>query len=154
MNSQILKVSLVFILLISLSALSGCYRHEDRRLSNSLTFDYQKHTGEISRELQLTEDQEKRLEQLISSFEEKRNELKEGHTLIKQVVQQLSKEQFDELYIKSSISNYLKGVEEISIGFTEQLSSFHKMLTTEQRSLLAKHIAAAGEGYHQHRFVY
>jgi hypothetical protein len=74
--------------------------------------------------------------------------------LVKQVVQQLSKEQFDELYIKSSISNYLEGVEEISIGFTEQLSSFHKMLTTEQRSLLAKHLAAAGEGYHQHRFVY
>ena len=66
--------------------------------------------------------------------------LEKGHTVVEEVFNQLSAEQFDEQYVTNEISEYLDEVEEISLDFVTKLSEFHNTLTNKQRIKLAQHL--------------
>lgn len=138
MKPQRAKVLLFSILLMGFIALSGCSHHGNRYRSENHNFS--NHTDRISQELDLSQDQEKHLEVLISNLEDKHTALEKGHTVVEEVFNQLSAEQFDEQYVTNEISEYLDEVEEISLDFVTKLSEFHNTLTNKQRIKLAQHL--------------
>jgi len=149
MKPQRAKVLLFSILLMGFITLTGCSHHGNRHRSDNHNFS--NHADRITQELELSQNQEKQLEVLISNLEDKRAALAKGHTVVEEVFKQLSAEQFDEQYITNAISEYLDEVEEISLDFVIKLSELHNTLTNKQRIKLAQHLPSTErERYHRH----
>jgi len=148
MKLQRIKIVLLSTLLIGFVAVSGCSRHNNRYQSGNHNF--RDHTERISRELDLTQYQEKQLEVLISNLEDKRAVVKKGHEIVDAIVQQLNSDQFDEEYAAQTISNYLNEVEEVSLDFVTELSTLHSTLSDEQRVKLAQHLPSSDRDHNNH----
>ena len=148
MKLQRIKIVLLSTLLIGFVAVSGCSRHNNRYQSGNHNFS--DHTQRISRELHLTQYQEKQLEVLVSNLEDKRAVVEKGHEGVEAIVQQLYSDQFDEEYAAQTISNYLNEVEGVSLDFVTELSALHETLSGEQRVKLVQHLSLTDRDHKNH----
>ena len=148
MKLKIIKIVVLSTLLIGFVAVSGCSRHNKRYQTGNQNFSG--HTERISRELDLTQYQEKQLEVLASNLEDKRAVVEKGHEIVEAIVQQLNSDQFDEEYAAQTISNYLNEVEGVSLDFVTELSALHETLSGEQRVKLAQHLSSTDRDHNNH----
>jgi Spy/CpxP family protein refolding chaperone len=148
MKIKRIKIVLLSTLLIGFVAVSGCSRHNNRYQSGN--HDFRDHTERISRELDLTQYQEKQLEVLASNLEDKRAVVEKGHEIVEAIVQELNSDQFDEEYAAQTISNYLNEVKGVSLDFVTELSALHDTLSDEQRVKLTQQLSLTDRGHNNH----
>jgi Spy/CpxP family protein refolding chaperone len=136
MNTHILKKSIIMSLLVGMLLITGCHMHDRRHHSDTGRF--HDRTEHIVKTLGLNQAQERKLEEILSGPESKNAAHGRGHRLVDDITKELQKEELDEVYLRKATSSYLKELEEASFEFVSQLAAFHKTLTSEQKSELAK----------------
>ena len=136
MNEQAAYKLITIILSIGLLVITGCHHHGSRRYYS--TRDLNNVTDKIVKDLELNQSQERQLDAILSSLEEKKDELSRGHELVDEISKQLASEDLDEVYLRKRTSEVFRELEEVSKDFITQLAAFHRTLASQQKSKLAK----------------
>jgi hypothetical protein len=134
-NTNNLKLA-ICMLTILLFGLTACQHHGDRRHSEFENGD--RMTDHVVSELDLNEKQETLLNGIIGNLKEARKELGNRDELKQIFVFQLSREDFDEEYLRRETASIIGELENASDKFITGLSSFHATLNKEQRQKLSE----------------
>jgi hypothetical protein len=134
MNNKMIKTLVFFTLSIFLLTITACQHNEGRRHfghGNGAGL-----TNHIVKELDLDFEQEIQLTEVLTSFEEKKEELGKGNELRSILVEQIKNRKFDQDYLRQETVKLIRELEKASNEFITDLGSFHASLSEEQRGKL------------------
>lgn len=134
------KIIIVFFT-IGLLMLTGCYRHSDRWHSSENNSE--RLTNYIVKELELNEEQRRKLNKTIAILMAKKDKILGDNSLRDDIFTQLSSEKVNEESLNAIISFHMKEMEDLTKSVVFNLAEFHRTLTPEQKkkfaSLIEKH---------------
>jgi hypothetical protein len=139
MNNKMIKTLVFFTLSIFLLTITACQHNEGRRHfghGNGAGL-----TNHIVKELDLDSEQEIQLTEVLTSFEEKKEELDKRNELRKVFVEQLKNKELDTDYLRQETVELIQELENASNEFITNLGSFHASLNEEQKNKLANIIS-------------
>jgi homoaconitase/3-isopropylmalate dehydratase large subunit len=146
MKNKTIKTLVFLTLSIFLLTLTACQHYGERR--NSGHESREGLTNHIALELNLNLEQEAHLSEVLSTFEEKREELRRPDELRRIFINQLKKKDLDEALLHREIREFIRELESVSNQFITDLGIFHVSLSQVQREKLVDLIETERRGRH------